>query len=85
MYYFARGDQDRRWDRRWAPDDLLTRQLPLVADRPIGRRSPALLRDRRGLTKNEAEDLLDWLEAAGCRRYELAGVDGSGFTVRWWD
>jgi hypothetical protein len=38
---------------------------------------------RRGLTKAEAEDLLDWLEANGYRRFELDFADGEGFVVRW--
>jgi hypothetical protein len=38
---------------------------------------------RRGLTKEEAEDLLDWLEANGYRRFELDGAEGGGFEVRW--
>jgi hypothetical protein len=34
-----------------------------------------------GLTKSDAEDLLDWLEANG-RRGKLTLVSGKGFTVR---
>jgi hypothetical protein len=36
----------------------------------------------RGLTKGEAEDLLDWLEANGYRCFELDFADGEGFVVR---
>jgi CheY-like chemotaxis protein len=36
-----------------------------------------------GLTKAEAEDLLDWLEARGCAEREVAWEDGRGFTVRY--
>jgi hypothetical protein len=35
-----------------------------------------------GLTKIEAEDLLDQLEASGCEPYKLSFVDGEGFSVR---
>jgi hypothetical protein len=35
-----------------------------------------------GLTKTEAEDLLDWLEAHGDDRWELTAISGSGFGVR---
>jgi hypothetical protein len=36
-----------------------------------------------GLTKAEAEALLDWLEAKGCDSRELSYQDEQGFTVRW--
>jgi hypothetical protein len=35
-----------------------------------------------GLTKTEAEDLLDWLEANGYPLAELDYIPGKGFTVR---
>ncbi len=35
-----------------------------------------------GLTKTEAEDLLDWLEANGDDRWELKGITGTGFVLR---
>jgi len=35
-----------------------------------------------GLSKTEAEDLLDWLEAHGNNQWEVAAVGGSGFVVR---
>lgn len=35
-----------------------------------------------GLTKIEAEDLLDQLEATGCDLGHLSFVDGEGFSVR---
>ena len=34
-----------------------------------------------GLTKSQAEDLLDWLEANGYRDYQLVYTAGKGFTV----
>jgi hypothetical protein len=34
-----------------------------------------------GLTKIEAEDLIDWLEATGRHQWKLAFVDGEGFSV----
>jgi DNA-binding response OmpR family regulator len=38
---------------------------------------------RSGLTKAEAEKVLDWLEANGCRDPEVDYKDGEGFSVRW--
>jgi hypothetical protein len=35
-----------------------------------------------GLTKTEAEDLLDYLEAAGYGPSELSFVNGEGFRIR---
>jgi hypothetical protein len=37
-----------------------------------------------GLTKTEAEELLDWLENQGVEGSQLVFVDGQGFTV-WHD
>ena len=34
-----------------------------------------------GLTKSEAEDLLDWLQANGYREYQLSYSASRGFTV----
>jgi hypothetical protein len=34
-----------------------------------------------GLTKSQAEDLLDWLEANGYRDYRLSYTADEGFTV----
>ncbi len=36
------------------------------------------------LTKIEAEDLLDWLEANGFGRRELLFTERGTFTVRYW-
>ena len=38
---------------------------------------------RSGLTKTDAEELLDWLEANGYQQPELDCEDGKGFVVRW--
>lgn len=40
---------------------------------------------RCGLVKTEAEDLLDWLEANGCAKYEITSLSGNTFAVRWWN
>jgi hypothetical protein len=37
-----------------------------------------------GLSKTEAEELLDWLEAHGVQNRELVQADEQGFTVRYW-
>ena len=42
-----------------------------------GRRSSCVSR----LTKIEAEDLIDWLEATGRHQWKLAFVQGEGFSV----
>jgi len=34
-----------------------------------------------GLTKIEAEDLIDWLEATGRHQWKLSYVQGEGFSV----
>jgi hypothetical protein len=40
---------------------------------------------RTGLSKTEADDLLDWLEASGCRHFEISSNSGQCFAVRWWN
>lgn len=40
---------------------------------------------RSGLVKTDAEDLLDWLEAHGCRHFEISSLSGDSFAVRWWN
>jgi hypothetical protein len=40
---------------------------------------------KSGLTKTEADDLLDWLEANGYEHYELVAVNDQSFAVRWWN
>jgi CheY-like chemotaxis protein len=44
-------------------------------------RSPTQL--AAGLTKAQAEDLLDWLQATGRGPGEVSYEDGDGFSVRW--
>ena len=44
------------------------------------RTEPALV---AGLTKGEAEDLLDWLEANGYQQRELSYNDRQGFVVQY--
>jgi hypothetical protein len=38
---------------------------------------------RERLNKNEAERLLDWLEANGCSQKEVSLAEDGNFTVRW--
>jgi hypothetical protein len=40
---------------------------------------------KNGLTKTEADDLLDWLEANGYQHYEVCSVNEDSFSVRWWN
>jgi hypothetical protein len=47
--------------------------------RPAGQRQQPT--SVTGLTKSEAEDLLDWLDANGYREYHLSYSDANGFTV----
>ena len=51
----------------------------LLPFRPAPLATPAPLR-RGGLTKEEAEQLLDWLGANGCPHLEVS-LDGELFTV----
>jgi hypothetical protein len=44
--------------------------------------APSQLGEISGLSKSEAEDLLDLLEAAGYELCQLTFVDGEGFSVR---
>jgi hypothetical protein len=37
----------------------------------------------RGLTRTEAERLLDWLEVRSCQEREMTLDSETGFTVRW--
>ena len=54
--------------------------------RPAGESAPEVDGMRRsGLVKTEAEDLLDWLEANGCAKYEISSMSGNTFAVRWWN
>jgi hypothetical protein len=50
-----------------------------------GRLEAPLMRTRRvgGLAKAEAEDLLDWLEANGYERRDVAYKEGKGFVVQY--
>jgi DNA-binding response OmpR family regulator len=61
------------------PAELIRRALALLQAR---REQPAMMQ-RSGLSKAEAEDLLDWLENNGFPPAETAHVDGRGFVVRW--
>ena len=40
---------------------------------------------KSGLTKTQADDLLDWLEANGYEHYEISSVNDQSFSVRWWN
>jgi DNA-binding response OmpR family regulator len=63
------------------PQVLLARAEALLRDRPA-EGAPQVL-SRSGLTKEEAEDWLDWLEANGYQGLEVHHADGEGFVVRW--
>ncbi|HLJ97616.1 MAG TPA: hypothetical protein VKU02_30930 [Gemmataceae bacterium] len=51
--------------------------IPLSQARPQPQRSICVT----GLSKIQAEDLLDWLEANGYRDYHMSYAVGQGFTV----
>lgn len=62
--------------------------------KPTPRDAPPLILDRsrtdaegwqcsEGLSKTEAESLLDWLEAHGYGQREVSCAEDRGFTVRW--
>ncbi len=48
----------------------------------LNRSKQSLRTKSSGLTKTEAEDWLDWLEANGYPQGELTHVDGKGFAIR---
>jgi hypothetical protein len=77
MHYYSPG-QCGRWPiRAWRPGGHGLRPARVLAmSAPLG---------KFGLTKTEADDLLDWLESNGCRHFELVPTRDDGFTVRWWD
>lgn len=85
MHYFS------AWNRGRAPYRARHMDEPSL---PVGpphwsalffKRSVSRAMGRSGLTKTEADDLLDWLEANGCRRYELLEATDHSFAVRWWN
>lgn len=51
------------------------------SQRRLSAAPPAAL-EVTGLSKTEAEEWLDWLEAQGYRNCELSFVESAGFTVR---
>ncbi len=55
-------------------------RLPKVGPEPYPNSLPTV--EVSGLSKIEAEDLLDLLEAAGYDLCELSFIDGEGFSVR---
>jgi hypothetical protein len=55
-------------------------QGPHFLARPPGGREPV---EVAGLTKEEAEELLDWLEANGCQHMELTLQTDERFAVRY--
>ncbi len=72
------------------PQELIDRTRALLrtrtAERPGGHGEDASVSGevcRSGLTKADAERLLDWLEANGCRQREVNYEEGKGFIVRW--
>jgi DNA-binding response OmpR family regulator len=72
------------------PQELVAQAQALLRPSPLqtpkspggGPHLPGIV-SRSGLTKAEAERLLDWLEANGCRHREVAHEEGVGFVVRW--
>jgi hypothetical protein len=60
---------------------MLVRSGP-SARRPVAPVRPVLPRSFSGLTKTQAEDLLDWLERNGQASCELSWDEEAGFTVR---
>jgi hypothetical protein len=66
----------RATEERGPGTQTVAARLPLTAD------TCSATTEISGLTKTEAEDLLDWLEAHGDDRWELSAVSGSGFVVR---
>ena len=73
---FPRGG--RAWDPMSPPAGTPRRpsRSILRKDREMG---------QAGLTKTEAENLLDWLEANGCKHFEVSTTTEQHFAVRWWN
>ncbi len=80
--------------RRFTPSPVGTSALTLppvlsgdimVRFRTPGVRTPEPAGPARisGLSKLEAENLLDWLEATGHANREVRWAEGTGFTVSW--
>jgi CheY-like chemotaxis protein len=66
------------------PEELLARMKVLLRSHPAEEVARAAGAECRvGLTKGEAENLLDWLEANGYWQADLDYEDGNGFVVRW--
>jgi DNA-binding response OmpR family regulator len=73
-----------------APSELLARTTALLRPQPAGPPAGTVEGQpvpasscRSGLTKTDAEKLLDWLEANGYPHRELSYKEGEGFRVRW--
>ena len=85
MHYYSWSEGDRfpkgkrSWPRSSNPSRIGGTARGCVREDPRG------VMGRTGLSKTEADDLLDWLEANGCLHYEIAPVSESSFAVRWWD
>ena len=83
MHYYSPGDRGRWPSRTWKMGGLrLNLRLPRSYC-AIG--AVAVPMRQSGLTKTEADDLLDWLESNGCRRFELLASGDREFAVRWWN
>ena len=73
------------------PEDLISQALTLARNQDAAeetRQREEVIQDpqarrRAGLMKQEAEDLLDWLEANGYSERKLDYEEGRGFVVRW--
>jgi len=59
------------------------RYLPRLKVDRSGQTSSPCIRSAcvSGLTKIEAEDLIDWLEATGRHQWKLTHIQGEGFSV----
>jgi hypothetical protein len=55
----------------------ISRSTTIVINSATGERSLS------GLTKSEAEELLDWLEITGCQNRTVCQDAEAGFAVRW--
>ena len=85
MHYFSPWDGDRPGQKHGRFASSRGRSGNLPTTRSGRKRYRTAEMGQTGLTKTQADDLLDWLEAHGCRHYEVTSAAGYGFAVRWWN
>jgi hypothetical protein len=85
MHYFSpwNGERFPKGNRRWNFGVRVVGRTRNVS--PSSQVHAVSAMGKSGLTKTQADDLLDWLEANGYEHYEISAVNEQSFSVRWWD